>query len=401
MRHATIIPLIGGEAIASTNVFGHRPDYILSYSAFIGNESHLLNYWNNEVPYYLLDEGKSYPHKVDVVSSVCPCAGLSLFSMDYGEHNQNNQWMKKTADFVLGEMKPQVFWGENAPTLAGKIGKPIREYMYEVARKNGYTMTLYRTKSLLHGVPQVRERTFYFFWKEDGKTPLLGYYKREHKKIEDVIIDAGKSNFQMEPINKKKPTDDPYYRFLLEEVMGGMTHREFFDSIDYGKISVRYLDAKSLIEHYGYSYKKVGEWMKKEGYDHEVEKCNRMHDKLASGKNIMRRGTIIPKDYIGAFVGHYPMMLTHPHEDRYITYREAMTIMGLPQDYELLNPKKSYNHICQNVPVQTAEDMATEVKEYLAGNRQMITSNMTYQSNHTQSFEVKDEKINSLAEFFQ
>jgi hypothetical protein len=44
--------------------------------------------------------------------------------------------------------------------------------------------------------------------------------------------------------------------------------------------------------------------------------------------------------------------------------------------------------------------MATEVKEYLSGNRQMISSNMTYQSNHTQSFEVKDEKINSLAEFF-
>ena len=53
MKHATIIPLIGGEAIASTKVFGSRPDYIVSYSAFQANESHLLNYWENEVPYYL------------------------------------------------------------------------------------------------------------------------------------------------------------------------------------------------------------------------------------------------------------------------------------------------------------------------------------------------------------
>ena len=42
MRHATIIPLIGGEVLASTEVFGSRPDYILSYSAFKENESHIL-----------------------------------------------------------------------------------------------------------------------------------------------------------------------------------------------------------------------------------------------------------------------------------------------------------------------------------------------------------------------
>ena len=44
MKHATIIPLIGGETIASENVFGSRPEYILSYSAFKDNEKHLINY---------------------------------------------------------------------------------------------------------------------------------------------------------------------------------------------------------------------------------------------------------------------------------------------------------------------------------------------------------------------
>ena len=109
ITHATIIPLIGGEAIASTNVFGSRPDYIMTYDAFKANEVHLLNYWNNEVPYYVLDKGDRHPHTVDVVSSVCPCAGLSLFSTGYGDDNPNNQWMIKSAEYVLGEVKPRVF----------------------------------------------------------------------------------------------------------------------------------------------------------------------------------------------------------------------------------------------------------------------------------------------------
>lgn len=400
ITHATIIPLIGGEALASTDVFGSRPDYILSYDVFKHNESHLLNYWNNEVPYYVLDKGDRHPHSVDVVSSVCPCAGLSLFSMGYGDHNPNNQWMIKSAEYVLGEVKPKVFWGENAPGLAGKLGDNVRAQLIEIGRKHGYSMSLYRTKSLLHGVPQVRERTFYFFWRGD-KVPMLGYFLRPYEKIEDVILNV-KSNSQMEPINKKKPTDDPYYRYLLEEVNGGMTHRQYFDSLDMTKIATRYLDAKSMIELSGHTYRQVGVWMKKNGFDREVDKCERMFLKLESGGNIMRRGTIVPKDHIGAFVGHYPNMLTHPHEDRYITYREAMTIMGLPSDYELLNPEKSFNHICQNVPYQTAYDMASEVKKYLEGKLEMVDARLMFQYNHDRTHEIMSEKKDdmSLEAFF-
>ena len=397
MKHATIIPLIGGEAIASTRVFGARPDYILSYSAFKDNESHLLNYWDHEVPYYLLDEGGRHPHKVDVVSSVCPCAGLSMFSMGYGEHNPNNRWMIETAKYVLGEMKPKVFWGENAPALAGKIGKPIRDQLIQIGKENGYSLTLYRTKSILHGVPQVRERTFYFFW-SDNNTPYLNYYKRDYTRIEDVIMDV-KSNTMNDVINKNTPTKDPYYRYLLEVIHGGITHREHFERLDLSEIPVRYLDAKSLIEYHGHSYYDIGKWMAANGYDKEIEKCQRMGQKLESGGNIMRRGTIVPKDYIGAFVGHYPKMLTHPLEDRYITYREALSIMGMPEDYQLLKPSVSYNHICQNVPMQTAMDMATEVKAYLEGKRDKVDSSLVYQYNHTQTHEIMNKQFMTLDNF--
>jgi hypothetical protein len=75
-----------------------------------------------------------------------------------------------------------------------------------------------------------------------------------------------------------------------------------------------------------------------------------------------------------------------------------MAIMGLPQDFELLNPKKSANHICQNVPVQTAKDMALEVKKYLEGNQRMVDADYVVQYNHTQKSEYL-EKSDTLEAF--
>jgi site-specific DNA-cytosine methylase len=396
MKHASIIPLIGGETIGMQNAFGTRPDYFMSYTPFYSNDQHILNYYDNEVPYYVLDKNETPSEKVDIVSSVCPCAGLSMLSHGYGDHNENNKWMIETTKYILGESKPQVFWGENAPGFAGKIGANVRGQMRTIAKENGYSMSVYRTKSLLHGVPQVRERSFYFFW-QGNKTPILNWYNRPYKTIEDTIIDAGKTNSMQEPINTKTPSkDDPYYRFALEVMHGGMNHQQFSET--FTAQNARSNDVNSYIEQAGYDYLTVGKWMKENGYEREVAKCEYKYNKLKDGKSIMRRGTIIPKNYIGAFVGHYPTSLTHPIEDRYITYREALSIMGMPSDFMLLDPKKNVNHICQNVPVQTATDMATEVREALLGNREFIDSTMTFQynGNHTIDSESKSTDLETF-----
>ena len=93
-------------------------------------------------------------------------------------------------------------------------------------------------------------------------------------------------------------------------------------------------------------------------------------------------------------------MLTHPHEDRYINYREAMTIMGLPQDFELLKPTRNYNHICQNVPFDTAKDMAFEVKSALEGKREFINYDLMIQSNPNKSHTILTKPVvSTLANF--
>lgn len=413
ITHASMIPLIGGMPLASEAAYGVPASDIFTYSAFEANESHLLNYNKQrgvDVPYHVLDKQWNNPgRKYDVIESTCPCAGLSLYSTAYGSDNPTNRFLKDTTKFVLSDLKPTVYWGENAPALAGSIGKGVREFMQDQAKQNGYVMSIYRTKSLLHGVPQVRERSFFFFWKGD-RIPILNYFNTPYIRIEDLILSA-KGNTQREPINDARPTENPYYRYILEEMHKGMSHRDFAKNI--GTSVIKDNDVLSYIESRGVTYDTVGYWMFEEAqradlnekeekiYVRESERCNRMYDKITvQGKNIMRRQTIIPRDRMGAFVGHYPNMLAHPVEDRYVDLREAMTIMGLPQDYELLNPKKSVNHICQNVPFGTAKDMANEVKAYLEGARPTIKAQYVLQHNHTQKHTVMDARESASLETF-
>jgi site-specific DNA-cytosine methylase len=394
MKHAFIVPLIGGQALGQAAAFGSRPDYLLSYTPFTSNDSHLVNHYK-DVPYILLDEGGKHPHYVDVVGTTCPCAGLSSLSGYASSDAAANEWMYTTTTYVLEQIKPMVLWGENAPGFAGKLGKPIVDKLHDIATRNGYTMSIYRTKSLLHGVPQIRERSFYFFWK--GNTvPLFNYFDKPLNTIESVFYGVSKNASQQVVTNEKTPSKwDPMYRYVLEELEGGITHKDFYNMIEKTDNAMDWLERK------GKKYDEVGDWMRSQGLDRAAERCDRIFTKLQGEGNIMRRLTTVPKGHIGAFVGHYPNLLTHPTEDRYLTYREAMSIMGLPEDFEMLNPSRNLNHVCQNVPVGTATDMANEVKAALEGKRDRLNANLVYQFNGQKTYEVRDKvDIPSLESFF-
>ena len=223
---------------------------------------------------------------------------------------------------------------------------------------NGYTFSIFQTKSILHGLGQVRDRTFYFFWKDD-KVPLFDYVLKKPKTIEDEILEVErKDDDPMSQIltNDKIPSEEPYYKYVLEVLEGGISHKEFQAKIERTTNPMDYIEEHT-------NYKVVAKWMRENGYDNVATKCDRQYHKLKAGGNIMRKTTEIPKDKIGAFVGHMPTCLTHPREDRYLTVREALSIMKLPSNFQLLNPKRSLNHICQNVPVTTAEHAAKMVKK--------------------------------------
>ena len=390
MSFASIVPLIGGETIAMQNVVGQKPEYILSYSAFEANDNQLVEYYDKQVPYYHLDgDMPSTLPVVESINTVCPCAGLSSLSPSASSTNANNDWMLATARHVLADIRPKVFWGENAPRLASKMGEPIVETLRAIGKENGYTFSIYKTKSILHGLSQVRDRTFYFFWKGD-KIPRLSYVRRDYERIEDTIrnVKLDKDDPMNVLVNKTKPSDNPLYKYVLEEIEGGITHTQFQDKIEKSTGPHDWIEAHT-------KYDKVADWMAEKGYENQVSKCMRMYHKLESGGNIMRKTTEIPKDYIGAFVGHMPGSLTHPDEDRYLTIRECLSIMKLPDDFILQGGVKNLNMICQNVPVTTAQDMAEEVQAFIEGrlDNQMIDSDFVIQDNKTKTINYEKKPV--------
>jgi site-specific DNA-cytosine methylase len=393
--HAAIVPLIGGLPLGTEKVFGKKPEYILTYSAFGANDSQYVAYHNGTVPYYRIDENEvpSSLKTVDVIGATCPCAGLSSLSPSSSSDNKANDWMVESAKYVLGKVKPKVFWGENAPRLASKMGEPIVKELRKVAKENGYKMSLYKTKSKLHGLSQTRDRSFYFFWKGD-EIPHMNFYRRPHERIEDTIRNAfvSEDDPMNELTNKNKPTDNPFYKYVLEELEGGITHKEFQNKIEKTTNPLDYLENR------GIEYDEVSEWMAANGFDKQAKRCLEIHKKLKSGGNIMRKTTEIPKDYIGAFVGHMPTCLTHPDEDRYLTIRECMAIMKMPSDFQLHGGRKNLNMIAQNVPVTTAMDMAQNILDWLDG--KLDTKQADFAVFDNKKMEVTYEEVPQTLESF-
>ena len=407
MKYASIVPLIGGGTIAMENVFEKRPAYIMSYREFENHDRHLVEHYRkqcsdpedgaNYVPYYILGEphiyhgqqqgegpvGEMNGRYVDVVNTICPCAGLSSLNVKPSGDAEINDYMTKTAKHVLEEIGPKVLWGENAPRLATKLGEPVVKKLRAIGKANGYTFSLYKTKSLLHGLSQVRDRSFYFFWKGD-EVPMFDWYNREHERIEDTIrrVIRDPQDPMSALANTKTPSkDDLYYRYVLEVLHNGMKHSDFVKTIKKSCNVQGYLETHS-------NYYKFAEWCDSLGETKAAEKARRNAAKLEGGGNIMRRTSEIPADYIGAFVGHMPLSLTHPDEDRYLTYRECMEIMKLPEDFNIINPKKNLNHLCQNVPVTTAMDMAYNIKRFLYGRSEMIYDDFVIQCNKSHTIQT-------------
>ena len=361
------MPLIGGQLIGQTNVIKDKPAYIASFDAFAKNDKHSLNHFD-DVPFVDVTSSTKGLRNVDIMGTTCPCAGLSSLSPSSSADSAVNDWMRNTAELVLSTVKPKVFWGENAPALFTHKGRLVVKSLQDIASKHGYSLMLYHTKSMLHGTPQIRARTFYLFFKGD-RLPVFNYYNTAYTKIED-LLDSVKA--KDDPINKHVPSqDDSVYRYLLESL--SMNHAQYQKSL------------KKTVSVHSYVFEhrmdSLAKWARENDEKKLLRKLDHVKQKFNAGQGAWLKNTTVPRDHIGAFVGHMPFFMTHHKEDRYITLSEAKAIMGLPKDFVLLDPKQSINHLCQNVPVRTAEDMTKEIVASLNGEREWLKASFTKQSN--------------------
>ena len=391
MRYVAHVPLIGGFAIAAMNVTKTPPVAITSYSPFTGNDKLLLRYLqkkNKVVPYFEIDkieeEGKirDVQHligKIDFVNAVPPCSGLSMSgNLAKGARSTSpvNDWMYKSADFVMGTLRPEVYMFENAPTLYTNVGEYVRNQLMEKARYHGYAGTFYRTDSLLHGIPQRRPRTYVVFVK--GKyAPIMEYYQKDSPSVAEYLKSIPEWATMQDEYATKEPFIKDFEIVKFAKLKFGDNWRQAFLDTKEHLTSYDFLNRNGLIEEYrDYVYNlSDAHPASKKDIDHVIKK-------LGMGKNfrLSHRVLCIDKHHVYAVVGEMMERNVHPTEDRRINIREYMHLMGMPHDFDLTGPKE-YGKLPQNCPVTTNEDITREAIAIINGERKFSNHRFEMQNN--------------------
>lgn len=367
IKHSTIIPLIGGSIFGITEYTGTKPDYHLSYKEFSFNEGYLMNYWP-DVPRYEIngeDFDLSKAHYVDAVNSVCPCAGLSGLSQTSHADNKVNQWLYESSEFVLQNVKPKVLWGENAPALATNKGRKVAEKLAAIGRKHGYSYSMIKTNTMEHGIPQSRQRTFFFFWK--SKTaPIMGYHYTKAPHLVDFLKQIPKDATQQDNVLGYKPSQTEEYKFVMQ-MEKFPSHEEMQKQLKNGPLTM------FILEKYGYD--KFFEWCDQQKQTKAIERIRKKFEyykfKNDNDKGFMDGSPCVAYDSTNAIIGRQLTRYMHPTEDRFYTIRELMHMMGLPMDFELKDYKQ-LNVICQSVPTVTTRDMMKEVVRFCSDDPTMV-----------------------------
>jgi len=303
-----------------------------------------------------------------------------------GSDAVQNQWMIQSAEFVLSYIKPKCYWGENAPGLFDNPGKELVDKLRAIGEKYNYTLSLVKTNSELHGLPQRRMRTFYFFWKsptvpmlrwKETKTkPLLEYLQEipPWATLQDVYVNEGRASERYRP----------YQYVLLRE---GMTHAEFYKKYGRGTVA-KYLEKHGLIDDcikWLQMYYPDATFSLSGGKSKtHIENLEHMKNKLGMNLGYWDDSVKFMGNSFTAVISKNIEFAVHPTEDRFFSVRELLHLMGMPHDYQI-DQKKNINHICQNVPVNTAKDWADEVVRFCEGRSEMTNFTFLKQDNISKS----------------
>lgn len=405
MKYITFVPLIGGMAIANYKAVGKKPECVLSYDVFQKNESNLKNYWP-DVKWYVLDAEKNdiltedYPSfdNIDFVSSVCPCAGMScLNTATRSANNATNNWLYKVAEFTLSKIKPTVYWGENAPGLYSDDNKLVVDKLREYAKTYGYTFSIYKTDTYLHGIPQHRMRTFFFFWKGD-KCPLIEWHKHPNElPYEKWILDKNVGT-QTEHMKNKNPYE------LYPEMRWIMDTKCNHSYEDYIKFFYNLIDTESSRNPYDYIktnnlWQEYRDWLEKDPQKDKLMSdsgqrtpwyyINYRWDKIKKGLGYFAPQPEVYKGATTAIISKNMFWTLHPTECRFLSTREILALMGMPSDFELISG--NLQHVTQNVPVCTAQDMTNEVIKFINNELKLKNSKYIKQNNLTQTIDLEEQ----------
>lgn len=387
MKWIAIQPLIGGMLLGAKEALGTWPQYIISQGT--PNEEHLNNYLNKKeanVPYVLMDSeykefieiSINFDDDVDIVIGVPVCSGLSLANCSTtgpnarGANAEQNNNMYNIAELSLSKIKPKCYIFENAPGLYTKMGEPVVDKLYRIGKKYGYSMSLIKTDTFLHGIPQHRKRTFGIFWKSEN-APLLNYYNKENKGLEEYLKKIKNND---NPINNLN--DDIYYKYLFNK----FKHNFRKELLKY-KTGMNTITRLNLWDDFGI-------FCKENNYENGIKTKNHVIKKLNAGESYWDSSMLLFNNYVNGVIGKSMNKLLHPIEDRFLSIRELLYLMGMPEDFVLNDSKRNYNHIAQNVPVTTARDWVLECKKFINGELSFSNVDFIKQNNEKQKIDTNN-----------
>ncbi len=352
MKHLSIVPLIGGMAIGAENALGVPPEAVLSYDGFWGNDKYLMAWYEKrglDIPYYNLDSD-TIPafSEVDVVSSLCPCAGLTSANAHASASCASNTWMLKSAQWAMEYARPRVIIGENASRLFTSFGQPIATTMKKMADIWGYHLTLIKTDTKLHGLPQKRPRSFFVLYrKDDNRVPLLAL--GGHTPYDGTWIDFLNTFPTDEAESERRWAFPEMYEFISEK----MPNWAAGDPRGSGSVMETIFDNDWVDE---FCDKYPGK---------EADRVVRAKNKFAMGLSVWDGTAKKTGDYFAAVNFRNSNEAVHPIRHDSPTWRELMRLMGLPETMDV--PTENPNAIAQNVPTCTSEWIVKSAMDSLAG----------------------------------
>ena len=119
-------------------------------------------------------------------------------------------------------------------------------------------------------------------------------------------------------------------------------------------------------------------------------------NKINQGLGYFAIQPIVYKGAANAIISKNMWWTLHPVEDRYLSTREIMSLMGLPNDFELVT--NNLQQVTQNVPVCTAQDMTEQVMKFINGELPMSDYNFIKQNNLQQKVDQVDFKVGDMFE---
>ncbi len=438
IKHASVQPLTGGMSIGFSQVLGCAPEFIVSSSFGASNTQEVINYYNDtlglDVPViemtpdyteFLTPKDEELFNQlnkdIEIIDYLPICSGLSTLTSggckDKCDNKQNdNQY--ELSRFIFEKINPKIASYENAPQLYTKTGEGVLENVRKIGEEHNYSLTVEATDTFLHGVPQHRQRTFCYFFRDDDNpgASLIEYEELDTPGLTEYLADISKGlGGESEFADHEKAHKDITYQFLETlcegtdepadwlhkkrpesfKRMSGFGILHHFDLWDKAIpwVQQRATDAQAIeekedtlnISNSKYSYLGKQYWSVHRNYIRMEKKIKEENKGYWDDSCVFLPE--IPTS-VNAVTWKLMRQQKHPVEDRAINLREYASLMALPEKYNLADWDKDWVKISQSVPVCTARHVADNCKKYVQGDLIKSHSIFVKQSNKKQRIDV-------------